>query len=302
MLNRVELLRTRHTIYSFLVRGKYADKLLGLENEDSFGSNSPFAWLHHHEGKMLLLSVNLQRGFTFMHYVGESVHVPYRYMKNFRGKYRDTDGSEEIRSYTMYVRDLDIESQEYLPDAWLEEAGVMRKEMFSRYPLKVISLPEAYDVVADDLLHNVGEHSYDFAFVDEKRAISFSDLRMEARKVASVLIRMGVRRQPIAVFLDKSASCVAAFLGVAYSGNFYTPLDTMMPETRIRKILDTLQPMAVITDKEHKEQAVGFANGAEVFTYEAAMNEQVDESSIDEAASHVIDTDVCYVLFTSGST
>ena len=140
------------------------------------------------------------------------------------------------------------------------------------------------------------------AFVDEKRAISFSDLRMEARKVASVLIRMGVRRQPIAVFLDKSASCVAAFLGVAYSGNFYTPLDTMMPETRIHKILDTLQPMAVITDKEHKEQAVGFANGAEVFTYEDAMDEQVDESSIDETASHVIDTDVCYVLFTSGST
>ena len=160
--HREDFQRTRHPIYSFMVWGKYADKLLGLENEDSFGSNSPFAWLHHHEGKMLLLSVNLQRGFTFMHYVGESVHVPYRYMKNFRGKYRDTDGSEEIRSYTMYVRDLDIESQEYLPDAWLEEAGVMRKEMFSRYPLKVISLPEAYDVVADDLLHHGGEHCYHF--------------------------------------------------------------------------------------------------------------------------------------------
>lgn len=156
--------------------------------------------------------------------------------------------------------------------------------------------------ITDYLNHTAEKFPEKIAFVDEKREISFSDLRMEARKVASVLIRMGVRRQPIAVFLDKSASCVAAFLGVAYSGNFYTPLDTMMPETRIRKILDTLQPMAVITDKEHKEQAVSFAEGAEVFTYEDAMDEQADEASIDETASHVIDTDVCYVLFTSGST
>ena len=76
--------------------------------------------------------------------------------------------------------------------------------------------------ITDYLNHTAEKFPEKIAFVDEKRAITFSDLRMEARKVASVLIRMGVRRQPIAVFLDKSASCVAAFLGVAYSGNFYT--------------------------------------------------------------------------------
>ena len=156
--------------------------------------------------------------------------------------------------------------------------------------------------ITDYLNHTAEKFPEKIAFVDEKRAITFSELRMEARKVASVLIGMGVRRQPVAVFLDKSASCVAAFLGIAYSGNFYTPLDTMMPETRIRKILDTLKPMAVITDKEHKEQAVSFAEGAEVFTYEDMLNIPADDSTVSHVESQIIDTDICYCLFTSGST
>ena len=159
---RSDFQRTRHPIYSFMVWGKYADELVALDNVDSFGSDSPFSWLHHHDGKMLLMNVSLQRGFTFMHYVGECVHVPYRYFKNFRGKYRDLDGSEEIRTYTMYVRDLAIESQEYLPDEWLEKAGAMCSEQFSRYQLKVIPLLKAYDVVADDLLNRGGSHCYHF--------------------------------------------------------------------------------------------------------------------------------------------
>lgn len=49
-----------------------------------------------------------------MHYVEEKIRVPYRYMKEFVGSYVDESGLEEQRKYSMYVRDLQIESHEYL--------------------------------------------------------------------------------------------------------------------------------------------------------------------------------------------
>lgn len=39
--------------------------------------------------------------------------------------------------------------------------------------------------------------------------------------------------------------------GVLYSGNFYTVIDTKSPIARIKLILDTLEPIAVITDQKN---------------------------------------------------
>ncbi len=160
--NRTDFLRTRHPLYSFMVWGRNANHLAGMDNVDAWGGDSPFAWLYCNGGKMLLLDVGLQRAFTFMHFVEESVRVPYRYFKNFRGEYKDLDGTKSIRSYTMYVRDLAISSQEYLPDSFLEAAGAMRGQSCGNFVLKVIDLEKAYDAVSEDLRQHNGIHCYRF--------------------------------------------------------------------------------------------------------------------------------------------
>ena len=138
------------------------------------------------------------------------------------------------------------------------------------------------------------------AFVDEQRSITFAELRAEAMKIADVLIERGFFKQPIAIFLDKSVECIAAFMGVAYSGNFYTPIDVSMPEVRIRKILETLEPRAIVTDLKHQEQATTF--GVPLLMYEELQSATADETRVLSTTRRVIDTDVLYVLFTSGST
>lgn len=162
MKNRREFQRTRHPIYSFMVWGRAAGQLASLTNTDSWGCDSPFAYLHEHEGKMLLLSVSLRRGFTFMHYVGESIRVPYRYRKDFRGSYTDMDGKTTERVYSMYVRDMTIKSEEYEPDEWLDEAGVTCVSQWGRSILRIVDLPKAYEIVKDDLLHGGGRYCYKF--------------------------------------------------------------------------------------------------------------------------------------------
>ena len=140
------------------------------------------------------------------------------------------------------------------------------------------------------------------AFANEKSVMTFGTLRKEARHIAVGLIEKNIFRRPVVIYLEKSPECVAAFMGVAYSGNFYTPLDTDMPQARIEKILATLLPEIIITDEEHYAAAKMFAGNIPVAIYEDFKKNSVDDAVVDGVTDKVTDADVLYVLFTSGST
>lgn len=140
------------------------------------------------------------------------------------------------------------------------------------------------------------------AFIDERRTMTFSGLQEESRRIAGRIIELGLRKNPVAVYLNKSVECIAAFMGTAYSGNFYSPIDTKMPAERIRRIIDRLKPSAIITDESHMAEAEEFSQGAGVILYEEAQRVPADIGAVERAKSSVIDSDVLYVLFTSGST
>ena len=140
------------------------------------------------------------------------------------------------------------------------------------------------------------------AFIDENRALTFSELYQETLHIASALINEGFFKKPIAVYLNKSVECVPAYEGVTFSGNFYSPIDTEMPDERIEKIINKLSPVAVITDEAHKEKAKSFAGNAKVLCYEELQKVQIESEKIDCVKNQIIDSDVLYVLFTSGST
>lgn len=154
-----------------------------------------------------------------------------------------------------------------------------------------------------DYLDNAAEQFCDkVAFGTEKKVMTFGNLRREARHIAMGLINEKIFHSPIVVYLTKSPECIATFMGAAYSGNFYTPLDTDMPKVRIQKIIDTLKPKTIITDEEHYMEAKEFAGGIPVAMYEDYQKLSVYDDVIDAVTNKVTDADVLYVLFTSGST
>lgn len=157
-------------------------------------------------------------------------------------------------------------------------------------------------IVTDYLDHTAMQYPDKIAFVDEKRSITFSQLQKEAHHIASKIIDIGLYKKPILVYLNKSVQVVAAFEGITYSGNFYSPLDTCMPEERIAKIVEKLKPAAIITDAAHKEEAKTILKDRVLITYEEALNTPIDLDKIKNTTMRIIDSDVLYVLFTSGST
>lgn len=140
------------------------------------------------------------------------------------------------------------------------------------------------------------------AFVDSEREICYQDFRKEVRRVASALIGKSLFRQPVVVYLDKTISAIAAMYGTAYSGCSYTPVDIHMPAARAEKIIETLEPALIVTDKAHKKAVVLLSGGVPIITMEEISGMQTDEEAVDMRRRRVIDTDLLYIFFTSGST
>ena len=136
------------------------------------------------------------------------------------------------------------------------------------------------------------------ALSDEKTKMTYSEYRENARKIGSFLINKGIGiKKPIAVLIDRNINTIIAFLGVAYSGNFYVPLDCSMPMERIELILNTLKPVLVLDAREDEKTFLNMISVASVLSAQDRISEKVDD-----VAQSIIDTDPLYAIFTSGST
>lgn len=143
------------------------------------------------------------------------------------------------------------------------------------------------------------------AYADEKKEITFGELRVQARRIGGELAIRGMFKKPVAIFLEKGVDVLVSFMGTAYSGNFYSPIDVDMPGSRVDKILEVLQPAVVITTAPLKEVFSQYAYEGEFLLLEdvlARESEAAQEAALAAARRKCIDTDLLYVLFTSGST
>ena len=140
------------------------------------------------------------------------------------------------------------------------------------------------------------------AFGDEKTALSFAALREKTLQAGSYLAARIGARQPVAVFMEKTPDCLAAFFSAVRAGCFYVPLDTKMPAERIRLIFDTLHPAFVFYDEKNAEAAKEVAGEAQTALFDDACRTKPDAALLARVAAGHVDTDLLYVLFTSGST
>lgn len=160
--NRDDFSRTEHPLYSFMVWGRDAQKLVSMHNLTAWGDDSPFAYLLNEHGKNLLIDISLEGCFTFAHFVEESIGIPVRYYKDFTGEYVTSDGVSETRTYTMFVRDLDIDSRQVTPDDCLVRDGVARMSDYRGMELQVVDLHASYPFIEKNFREDNGDEWYDF--------------------------------------------------------------------------------------------------------------------------------------------
>lgn len=140
------------------------------------------------------------------------------------------------------------------------------------------------------------------AFANETDALTFQEVHDQNRAIASFLAKQGLYKEPVVVFMNKHPKTITAFFGVIHSGNFYVPIDEEMPRVRIDLILDNLKPRAILCDEKTIEIAKEFHFDGELYLYDELIQTKIETELLAGIRAKAIDTDLIYVVFTSGST
>jgi D-alanine--poly(phosphoribitol) ligase subunit 1 len=141
-------------------------------------------------------------------------------------------------------------------------------------------------------------------FADEHNSITYNALKDYAQRIGTAVLQETdeAQRQPVVVYVDRNIESLVLFMGIAYSGNFYVPIDIQMPKLRIELILKTLNPVAAIVQNKDLDFAKSVAPELKTLLYEDAICGNIDDIKLNKVRQNAIDTDPLYATFTSGST
>jgi len=171
--------------------------------------------------------------------------------------------------------------------------------------------------------HLVGDaarnHPDDVAVIDRDRSLTYGELDEVTNRIAQLLVQHGVvKGDRVGLYLDKSLESVMAVYGIMKTGACYVPLDPDAPPARLAYIARDCGLRCLLTGSEKREGLATIA-GSEtsietVLVLNAEASElavdgvrilgraEVDASSPEPVAVDVIDHDLAYILYTSGST
>ena len=140
------------------------------------------------------------------------------------------------------------------------------------------------------------------AFSDGVDNKSFKMLLDESRSVGSFLLSKGQTKKAVLVLMNKHPDAISAFMGVIYSGCYYVAIDAEMPDIRIKLIIESLNPEALIYDEKNARKAEKLPDSINKYLFSDIKAYPENSAALDLVRREQIDTDPIYIVFTSGST
>ncbi|MFI1018278.1 amino acid adenylation domain-containing protein [Streptomyces sp. NPDC020965] len=155
-----------------------------------------------------------------------------------------------------------------------ERDRLVRRVNDTAHPVAAVTLPEAFEEQVERAPDTV-------AVITDQESVTYREFNRRANRLTHWLVEQGAgAEQIVAVRIPRSVEMMVAIYAVVKAGAAYLPLDSELPEERVRQMLDTARPLLVL-DGELPD----------VSGYPEVNPER--ELSPDNAA---------YVIFTSGST
>lgn len=173
-----------------------------------------------------------------------------------------------------------------------------------------------HEILADSVVDN----KVKIAVRCGDRSISYGDLEHLSNQLCYSLIKVGVSyRDRVGIYLDKSIESIIAIFGILKAGAAYVPLDTGAPTDRIAKITNDCMPTAIISSSSK------IANLLDKIPFSCAVvivdDKDVDDVDVEQKladrrivkwsdvlgcsvvhTANIIEEDLAYILYTSGST
>lgn len=140
-------------------------------------------------------------------------------------------------------------------------------------------------------------------YEDINRESTYKEFVETSKKIGTALAKQIQNiNKPIAIYIDRSVTCLETMMGVTYSGNYFTVLDIKSPKERNNLIISTLPDISIIVEKKNVGKLEKLDFEGNIFIYEELVNSDINQEMLDEIREKIIDTDPMYAQFTSGST
>ncbi|KAI9655499.1 MAG: NRPS [Trizodia sp. TS-e1964] len=132
---------------------------------------------------------------------------------------------------------------------------------------------------------------------------TYDQLNNEGNSVAHALMSYGVvPGQLIAICFQKCPQAYFAILGILKSGCAFVAIDPTSPIARIQYILDDSRSKLLLTMESHSTSLVGHVKIPTLFLDETTTCKADRPLGEPELAREVNSSDICYCLYTSGTT
>ena len=141
------------------------------------------------------------------------------------------------------------------------------------------------------------------AISDGELSVTFSEWRQRALCLAdAITAKLSGRHLPVLVYLPKGTNTLISFAGILYSGNYYTPTDVKFPFQKVEGVLKCLKPALIISDRKSAEKLLKNGILEDMILYLEDIDFRQNNKDSSMYLNRIIDTDLAYVFFTSGST
>lgn len=139
----------------------------------------------------------------------------------------------------------------------------------------------------------------------DKERITYFELDKASNRLANLLIARGVKRgDRVGIYMSRSINSIIAVFGILKTGAAYVPIDPLCPESRLDYIINKCQIGFMISSSQkliNLERTFPKGLPFKVILASDWKGPQAG-ASLDKPNVNVIDTDLAYILFTSGST
>ncbi|GAA1374837.1 non-ribosomal peptide synthetase [Streptomyces beijiangensis] len=157
----------------------------------------------------------------------------------------DRDTAEDIAA--RFVRVLEqVAADPAAPLSTIEVLGADERDWLVRrvndtaHPVAAGTLPEAFEA-------QVRRDPERVAVIGEQETLSYGEFNRRANRLAHWLIEQGAGpEQLVAVKIPRSVELLVAVYGVVKAGAAYVPLDTELPEDRVRHVLAGAKPLLLL--------------------------------------------------------
>lgn len=149
---------------------------------------------------------------------------------------------------------------------------------------------------------SVSEAGHAIALKERGRQLTYEQLDKESTKIAHYLVDNGFEKGNfVAIYLKRSMDTVVALLGVLKAGGVYVSLDPTHPNERNHYIIQDINASFVISNKGSLDKLNGLQLAPAIHTLQL---EQLANYEVPTSFAPVNDQaeDVCYTIFTSGTT